>query len=164
MPTPNLQLPYILSSQAQKEVTHAEALNVLDALVQPVAISASLASPPGTPAEGAVYVVAASPAGAWSGRAQQIAQFMGGSWRFYLPKEGWQIWVQSVGQLLRYNGSSWVNSAAAPVQLLAATVATLPPATSAGGLLYVSDESGGAVLAFSDGSQWRRVTDRAVVS
>ena len=45
------------------------------------------------------------------------------------------------------------------------TVATLPSAaTYARCTIYVSDESGGAVLAFSDGTNWRRVTDRAVVS
>ena len=43
------------------------------------------------------------------------------------------------------------------------TVATLPTAT-ARGVIYVSDESGGAVLAFADGTNWRRVTDRAIVS
>lgn len=31
-------------------------------------------------------------------------------------------------------------------------------------LIYVSDETGGATIAFSDGSQWRRVQDRAVIS
>jgi hypothetical protein len=31
-------------------------------------------------------------------------------------------------------------------------------------LIYVSDEAGGAVPAFSDGVSWRRITDRAVVS
>jgi hypothetical protein len=31
-------------------------------------------------------------------------------------------------------------------------------------MIYVIDESGGAVPAFSDGTAWRRVTDRAVVS
>jgi hypothetical protein len=44
------------------------------------------------------------------------------------------------------------------------TVATLPVATTAGRLIYVSDESGGAVVAFSDGTNWRRLTDRAVVT
>lgn len=45
------------------------------------------------------------------------------------------------------------------------TVGTLPSAaTFARGLIYVSDETGGAVPAFSDGTNWRRVTDRAVVS
>ena len=46
------------------------------------------------------------------------------------------------------------------------TVATLPDAVKlgAGAMIYVSNESGGAVPAFSDGTNWRRVTDRAVVS
>lgn len=44
------------------------------------------------------------------------------------------------------------------------TVATLPAATGAGGLIYVSDETGGAVPAFSDGTNWRRVTDRTIVA
>lgn len=43
------------------------------------------------------------------------------------------------------------------------TVANLPPVVEAG-LIYVSDETGGAVPAFSDGTNWRRVTDRAIVS
>lgn len=43
------------------------------------------------------------------------------------------------------------------------TVATLPTVI-AGGWIYVADESGGAVMAFSDGTNWRRCTDRAVVS
>ena len=164
MPTPNLQLPYILASQAQKEVTHAEALNALDALAQPVAISASLATPPATPPEGAVYLVAALPTGARSGKAQHIAQFIGGGWRFYAPRDGWRVWVQDVGQPLRFNGSGWTAVAAAPVYLASVTVASLPSATSAGGMVYVSNESGGPVVAFSDGTDWRRVTDRAIVS
>lgn len=44
------------------------------------------------------------------------------------------------------------------------TVAGLPSASVAGQVVFVSNESGGAVLAFSDGTNWRRVTDRAVVS
>lgn len=44
------------------------------------------------------------------------------------------------------------------------TVAGLPAATSAGAMIFVTNETGGAVLAFADGTNWRRVTDRAVVS
>jgi hypothetical protein len=45
------------------------------------------------------------------------------------------------------------------------TVATLPSAaTYIRTMIYVSDASGGAIPAFSDGSNWRRVTDRAVIS
>ncbi len=49
-------------------------------------------------------------------------------------------------------------------QLRSYTVAGLPPATTAGQVIYVSNATGGAVPAFSDGTNWRRVTDRAVVS
>lgn len=44
------------------------------------------------------------------------------------------------------------------------TVATLPAAVPAAQMIYVSDESGGSVPAFSDGTNWRRVTDRAIVT
>ena len=45
------------------------------------------------------------------------------------------------------------------------TVATLPTAsTYPRGVIYVSNETGGATIAFSDGTNWRRVQDRAVVS
>lgn len=44
------------------------------------------------------------------------------------------------------------------------TVAELPPASGRKRAVYVSNEAGGAVIAFNDGVNWRRVTDRAVVS
>ena len=50
------------------------------------------------------------------------------------------------------------------VTLTSYTVASLPPVTALPGLIFVSDEAGGAVPAFSDGFSWRRCTDRAVVS
>lgn len=50
-------------------------------------------------------------------------------------------------------------------QLPSYTVSTVPTAaTYPRGLIYVSNETGGAVPAFSDGSSWRRVTDRAVIA
>lgn len=56
--------------------------------------------------------------------------------------------------------------ASAPIRLASYTVATVPAAgtAGAGAQIYVSDETGGAVPAFSDGTNWRRVTDRAVIS
>jgi hypothetical protein len=54
--------------------------------------------------------------------------------------------------------------ATAQFRVPAYTVGTLPSAALAGQVAYVSDESGGAVLAFTDGANWRRVTDRAIVS
>lgn len=44
------------------------------------------------------------------------------------------------------------------------TVAGVPSAAIPAQMAYISNESGGAVLAFSDGTNWRRVTDRAIIS
>jgi hypothetical protein len=41
---------------------------------------------------------------------------------------------------------------------------TLPSASVAGAMIYVTNESGGPVPAFADGTNWRRVTDRAIVT
>jgi len=51
-----------------------------------------------------------------------------------------------------------------PLRLKVCTVASLPSPSPQGQLIYVSNEVGGAVPAFSDGSAWRRTTDRVVVS
>jgi hypothetical protein len=52
-----------------------------------------------------------------------------------------------------------------PFLLPSYTVATVPDAADTiGGTIYVSNEAGGATLAFSDGTNWRRVQDRAVIS
>lgn len=54
---------------------------------------------------------------------------------------------------------------AAPLLLMSYTVATLPTASLyEGAIIYVSNEVGGKTVAFSDGTNWRRVQDRAVVS
>jgi hypothetical protein len=64
------------------------------------------------------------------------------------------------------DATSGLMDVAGPVKVKGFTVSGLPSAATsgAGAIAYVSNESGGAVLAFSDGTDWRRVTDRAVVS
>lgn len=52
-----------------------------------------------------------------------------------------------------------------PLPLASYTVSTLPDASLwSESIIYVSDETGGAIPAFSDGVSWRRMSDRAVVS
>lgn len=48
--------------------------------------------------------------------------------------------------------------------LEAYAVADVPPATTPGQLIFVANETGGATVAFSDGTNWRRLQDRAIVS
>lgn len=59
-----------------------------------------------------------------------------------------------------------VSIVGTPLGLNSYTVAGAPSASNsgAGAIIYVSDETGGATLAFSDGTDWRRVQDRAVIA
>jgi hypothetical protein len=53
----------------------------------------------------------------------------------------------------------------APLPSLPTTVASLPAAASyTGSTIYVTDETGGSIPAFSDGTNWRRVSDNTIVS
>ena len=88
--TPVLALPYIMPSQAQKHVTHNEALRQLDAIVQLVVIAADLVEPPLNPFAGDRYVVAAGASGAWDGQDGAVAVADGEGWLFYAAQEGWR--------------------------------------------------------------------------
>lgn len=255
--TPNLALPMIMAAQAQKHVTHNEALRLLDVLVNTAVIDRDLAAPPAAPGNGDCYVVASSATGAWAGHTGEIAAWQDGAWAFLPPAAGFVVWVADESALLVWSGTAWtaalavnpaplvginavadttnrlsvsapaslfnhagaghqlkVNKSAAgqtasqlfqtafsgraeigltgddnfhfkvsadgsqwrdALVLVAATglprvpslaKAALPAAATAGAgaLVHVSDEAGGATLAFSDGTSWRRVADRAVVS
>ena len=105
--TPNLTLPRILAGQAQKHVTHNEALRVLDGLVQLSVKDRDLATPPGSPAEGDRYIVAASPTGAWTGWAGSVALFEDGAWLRLIPREGWLAWVADEQIVVSRVGSAW---------------------------------------------------------
>ncbi|MFC3119936.1 DUF2793 domain-containing protein [Jhaorihella thermophila] len=55
--SPRLGLPYLLPSQAQKHVTHNEALRLLDALVQLTVESFEALTPPASPADGECHAL-----------------------------------------------------------------------------------------------------------
>ncbi len=58
-----------------------------------------------------------------------------------------------------------INYLYAGIELTNYTVATVPTASDwERRIIYISDESGGAVPAFSDGTNWRRITDRNIIS
>lgn len=49
-------------------------------------------------------------------------------------------------------------------QLPSYAKAALPAAAPAGRMIYVTNDVGGATPAFSDGTNWRRVADRAIIA
>ena len=107
--TPNLALPYILSAQAQKHVTHNEALRALDALIQLSVGSRSLNVPPAEPQEGSRHIVADSPTGEWSGQGGKVAAFQDGVWSFFPPQTGWQAWVEDEASFVVYRSGAWID-------------------------------------------------------
>jgi hypothetical protein len=109
MNSPNLSLPYIAAAQAQKHVTHNEAVRQLDALVQLCVLDMDLAAPPAAPADGSRYIVAASPTGAWAGQAARVAAYQDGGWVFLAPREGWLAWVADEDKLVVFTGTAWIN-------------------------------------------------------
>lgn len=109
--SPNLAMPFILPSQAQKHVTHNAAIERLDLLVQLALEATGTDTPPATPAEGAAWGLGAAPSGDWAGQAGAIACFQGGGWVFVTPAEGWLAWVKSAGALQVHTAGSWVTLA-----------------------------------------------------
>lgn len=105
--TANLGLPFIEGSQAQKHVTHNEALRILDAVIQVAVLDADRMAPPADPDDGDRHIVAAVPTGAWAGHAAAIATWEDGAWRFLAPHTGWIAWSIADDMLLVYDGSEW---------------------------------------------------------
>ena len=113
--SPNLNLPYLAAAQAQKHVTHNEALRLLDLVVQAMVLDRTLASPPSAPANGARYLVAAAATGMWAGQSGMIAAWQDGAWVFVAAQTGWLVWVANEAQLLAWNGAAWVVASGASV-------------------------------------------------
>ena len=100
-------MPYIIQSQSQKEVTHNAALDLLDFYLNPVIESHALNIPPASPAQGQMWIVAAEGAGDWQGEDYKIAYFSQGSWNFFTPFEGQSVWMKSPKYHAIYTGGSW---------------------------------------------------------
>lgn len=106
--TANLALPYLLAAQAQKHVTHNEALQRLDALVQLV-IAGTPSSPPADAAEGECYWPTAPAAGEWTGKEGRLAFRQDGAWIFIAPRAGWRAFDLQHGRLAVFSGGAWID-------------------------------------------------------
>lgn len=108
--SPRLLLPYILPSQAQKHITHNEALDRLDCLVQ-LTIENEAQVPPSNPEEGTCYAVASGATGAWSGFDAMIAVWRDGGWRFIEIAAGHHAWFRLEAVFKVFDGLSWIRPA-----------------------------------------------------
>jgi hypothetical protein len=105
--SPLLGLPYLQPAQAQKHVTHNEALRLLDVLVQMSVPDLGQPSPPATPQEGARYLVGTAATGDWAGQDHAVALFADGIWQFFPPAAGWLVWLRDRGTWATFDGAAW---------------------------------------------------------
>lgn len=106
--TARFALPLLATAQAQKEVTHNEALTLLDALVHPAVEDGPLGVPPASPAAGQCWIVAAGASGEWAGQDEKLAIWSAGGWRFASPRSGMRVVRSSDGVWFRFDGVAWV--------------------------------------------------------
>lgn len=102
-----LGLPYIQPSQAQKHVTHNEALKRLDVLVQLVVSSRTTATPPSAPPDGRRHVVPGGATGDWADQDGKLAVFQNGAWIFIDPLVGWQAYVKDEDTYIVFTNTGW---------------------------------------------------------
>lgn len=76
--TPRFSPPLLAVAQAQKEVTHNEALSLLDALLHAAIEDGPLDVPPGGPLEGQCWLVGTAPSGVWAGEAGALQRLARG--------------------------------------------------------------------------------------
>lgn len=103
-----LGFPYIASQQNQPELTHNEALNMLQAIQGTGVISIGDNTPPVSPSEGDSYVVGTAPTGAWANRENCVAIYLSSQWWFVpgndsngtpitmgVDQEGLRVWSKA---------------------------------------------------------------------
>lgn len=125
-----LSLPLILPAQAQKHVTHNEALRLLDVMVQLAVKSRAQTTPPTSPVLGDRYIVPLAASGAWAGQAGRIALFESGAWQFFAPLAGWQAWVEAEAMMAVFDGMVWGGLADGPLSVTQLGVSATADATN----------------------------------
>jgi hypothetical protein len=105
--SPRLAMPLMQQGQAQKHVTHNEALEILDIIVQLTVESFEAVDPPAKAMEGQIWAIGMQPVAAWAGESGNLAAWSNGGWLFVTPKPGWRA---AKGDEIRiWTGDAWVT-------------------------------------------------------
>jgi hypothetical protein len=96
MNTPRFKLPLLTSNQAQKEITHNEALTKLEYFIQPVALSRTQL--PDEPQAGDLVI-----------QNNQLAYFVNGAWEYYEVFEGFECWIKDEGVKVVFWNNIWLK-------------------------------------------------------
>ena len=134
-------LPFISPGQAQKELFHNEALQMLDALVAAAVEEPPRLSPPASPVPGACYIVAGGATGDWQGRDLHIAAFTAAGWRYVAPTEGMSAFIKSSATTAVFIGGAWEVGSVRGAKLLVDGQQVVGARTSA-----IGNPSGGSTI------------------
>jgi hypothetical protein len=115
--TARLALPLIAPGQAQKEMTHNEALAALDLLVQ-ATVAGRADAPPADPEPGECWIVGDAPGGGWAGHAGALAGWSAAGWRFAAPREGMRAWDIDGAVPWTWRGGAWRRGEVRAVRLM----------------------------------------------
>ncbi|MFT7136329.1 MAG: hypothetical protein ACI80I_002330 [Akkermansiaceae bacterium] len=105
--TPRLSLPYIAPAQAQKHVTHNEAIRQLDQIVQLVLVSIDALVPPIGPEVGDVHALGGTTSGDWAGEGGALAIRQVDGWGFVTPARGWLACLRDTSDLVCFGSNGW---------------------------------------------------------
>ena len=139
--TSRLKLPLLATGQAQKELTHNEALTLADMLVQPVVVALAPPTVPTAPDPGQCWIVGTGAAGAWAGHDGALACWTAAGWRFAGPVEGMTVWNLATGTVVRRVGSAWIAGQSNASQYRVDNVQVVGPRLAA-----ISGPTGGTVI------------------
>lgn len=149
----------LLAAAAANQTLANTTFAQLNQLVMPAVVDKDLSTPPGSPANEALYIVAGSPTGAWSGKAGQLAYWLTATntWQFVVPRAGWRVSVldeldaNGIAKVYGYSGSAWAlpesgggGSAFSPV-VTESTTARLLALTDAGTYIRHTNASASTV-------------------
>lgn len=102
----------VIRSGAEGENWYPESqalFRLIDALIMGAVADKDLDTPPGSPADGDMYIVAATATGDWTGHEKDLAYWdaTAAAWFFYTPLEGFVVWVGDEAVAYRFTSADW---------------------------------------------------------
>lgn len=131
-------------------------LRALDQLLEAVVLSRTLTAPPGSPANGAAYIVGPSAGGAWAGSDNKIAAWTtddpanpSGAWEYFTPNPGWLVFSVADGGFFYWTGSAWAALSTGGGASAFTGLSDVPSSYSGAGGEAVEVNAGATALQFS---------------
>ena len=106
-----------IAGQAQKELAHNEALQILDCVAAASVEEPPRNDPPASAEEGVTYIIGSAPTGVWSGKAGQLANMSAGGWRYIVPTEGLFALVKANELRAEYRSGAWAIGTVAAARI-----------------------------------------------